>query len=128
MISGYSTIKAAYDQACFSGRPALGPILLIAGPSKAGLISSEGPHWSEQRRFALRHLRDFGFGKASMESLISEDVAAFVTHLKEREGLPVSTDRMLSLVVLSSLWKIVTGEKLSLGDTRANHLLTSVNR
>merc|ERR1719219_986150 len=40
----------------------------------AGVIISEGKVWQEQRRYALRTLRDFGFGKAGMEDLINEEV------------------------------------------------------
>lgn len=34
---------------------------------------SEGTFWVEQRRFTLRHLRDFGFGKKSVENVIWEE-------------------------------------------------------
>jgi hypothetical protein len=40
----------------------------------AGLLQSSGTEWVEQRRFALRQLRDLGFGKASMEDTISEEI------------------------------------------------------
>jgi hypothetical protein len=34
-----------------------------------GVIFSHGNYWKELRRFLLRNLRDFGFGKTSMEDL-----------------------------------------------------------
>ncbi|KXJ77750.1 hypothetical protein RP20_CCG006637 [Aedes albopictus] len=30
---------------------------------RRGIFFTQGPHWKEQRRFVLRHLRDFGFGR-----------------------------------------------------------------
>lgn len=39
-----------------------------------GVLMSGGTYWKEQRRFLLRYLRDFGFGKSSMESLITEEM------------------------------------------------------
>ena len=30
-----------------------------------GIVFNDGKEWSEQRRFTLRTLRDFGFGKSS---------------------------------------------------------------
>ncbi|XP_055619053.1 probable cytochrome P450 304a1 [Toxorhynchites rutilus septentrionalis] len=30
---------------------------------RRGIFFTLGPHWKEQRRFVLRHLRDFGFGR-----------------------------------------------------------------
>ncbi|OXA51275.1 Methyl farnesoate epoxidase [Folsomia candida] len=127
VLSGYETIKEAYDKPEFSGRPSLGPILLIAGKEKRGLVASEGPHWSEQRRFALRNLRDFGFGKKSMEIGIQEDVTDLISKLKRQNGSPITTERMLSLVVLSSLWSIVAGEKMSIDDPKATELLNTFN-
>ena len=42
--------------------------------SLAGLLQSSGSEWVEQRRFALRQLRDLGFGKSSMEDTILDEV------------------------------------------------------
>jgi len=35
-----------------------------------GLVFTDGPYWQEMRRFTLRNLRYFGFGKTSMEGQI----------------------------------------------------------
>lgn len=35
---------------------------------------SNGTEWQEQRRFVLRHLKDFGFGKIGMEPFINEEI------------------------------------------------------
>ncbi len=47
-----------------------------------GIIFADGQLWSEQRRFALKNLRDFGFGKGSMEALIKDEVHDLVEYLK----------------------------------------------
>ena len=38
----------------------------LPGPVE-GLVISQGSVWAEQRRFTLRTLRDFGFGKSGRE-------------------------------------------------------------
>ncbi|XP_053685823.1 probable cytochrome P450 304a1 [Sabethes cyaneus] len=32
-----------------------------------GIFFTQGPHWKEQRRFVLRHLRDYGFGRRFLD-------------------------------------------------------------
>ena len=39
------------------------PTRKVKGPHMPGILMSEGHVWQQQRRFALRTLRDFGFGK-----------------------------------------------------------------
>jgi hypothetical protein len=39
-----------------------------------GVISTSGRYWRDQRRFLLKNLKDFGFGRASMESLIQGSI------------------------------------------------------
>lgn len=38
-----------------------------------GITMTDGDFWQEQRNFATRHLRNLGFGKSHMESLIIEE-------------------------------------------------------
>ena len=46
-----------------------------------GVISTSGRYWREQRRFLLKNLRDFGFGKSSMESLIQDEMVKLCSKL-----------------------------------------------
>ena len=65
----------------------------------SGVIFSNGHYWKELRRFMLRNLRDFGFGKSSMEELFHEEIAKLCQRLAKYEGQP--TD-LVSFFLLTS--------------------------
>ena len=46
-----------------------------------GVIGTSGQYWTEQRRFLLKNLKDFGFGRASMESMIQDEMAKLCSKL-----------------------------------------------
>ena len=46
-----------------------------------GVIGTSGQYWIEQRRFLLKNLKDFGFGKTSMESMIQDEMAKLCSKL-----------------------------------------------
>lgn len=88
-----------------------------------GLINSDGEEWMEQRRFTLRTLRDFGFGKKCMEAMIMDEVTEVIDRLKKHSGKPVSVNRMFSLAILNSLWTILTSERYEHDDPTLNKIL-----
>lgn len=49
-----------------------------------GIFFTEGDAWHEQRRYALRNLRDFGFGRRfdELELEISDEITQFMDVLK----------------------------------------------
>ena len=51
-----------------------------------GIISSDSAIWTETRRFALKHLKDFGFGKAGLEGVIQEEAEDIVKILSRMEN------------------------------------------
>lgn len=51
-----------------------------------GIITSDGARWSDHRRFAIRHLKEFGFGKIGLESVIQEEAEELVKLFLSREG------------------------------------------
>jgi hypothetical protein len=54
-----------------------------------GLIFTDGPYWQELRRFTLRHLRYFGFGKTSMEGMIMEEAEYLVKEMRSKDIVQV---------------------------------------
>jgi len=92
-----------------------------------GLTGSEGEQWSAQRRFALRNLRDFGFGKKSMESLAHEDITELIGNLKKEVGHPIATAGRFHTAVLCSLWNIIAGEKFAHDDPAFKDVLNKLN-
>jgi len=83
-----------------------------------GVLISNGATWSEQRRFTLRALRDFGFGKASMEEMIHEEVLMFLEVIKKAEGEPFDFGNKFNLPILNALWRVTVGTRFDYDDPK----------
>ena len=79
---------------------------------------SEGQEWVEQRRFTLRNLRDFGFGKNSGVELITNEMREFIQSLATNIGQPVSINRSFTVALLNTLWMIISGVRYEQDDPR----------
>lgn len=77
-----------------------------------GIISSEGELWQVHRRFLLRHLRDFGFGKSSMEDMILGEVHETIERMRQFKGGPVNQIKdVFQIAIVNSLWMIVGSKR-----------------
>ncbi|CAL8109685.1 unnamed protein product [Orchesella dallaii] len=116
VINDYKLINEAYRQDVFMGRPAFVAQMTRNHGQKRGLLFSEGQVWVEQRRFALRNLRNFGFGKHSMESQLLYEAQELMTFFKENQGKPIGLRNKFNASVLNSLWYISTGTRFGVDD------------
>ena len=95
-----------------------------------GLMFIDGEFFSQQRRFALRHLRDFGFGRTSMEDLIHEEIRDLMTEIRERSASDpnnvVDFKGIFNLSVLNVIWALIGGERFNRNDARLTQLLDMV--
>ena len=88
-----------------------------------GIVFGGGEAWKEQKKFATRNLRDFGFGKKSMEGLIMDEVNELIGWIKEQNGKPISLRRRFTLAVINALWKILSGERYDHDDPLLTRIL-----
>ena len=83
-----------------------------------GIIRSSGKTAREQRRFSLKHLKDFGFGKSSMEEQVSDEVKQLLNDLKNKikagDHENVKIMQLFNLPVVNSLWKIMASQRLDI--------------
>ncbi len=85
VLNSLETISEAMGRDEFQGRPRFQALIKARGSETEppGIILSDGPNWTEMRRFTLQTLRDFGFGKGGMEGMVREEVELFCQHMQE---------------------------------------------
>ncbi|KAK7866788.1 hypothetical protein R5R35_004209 [Gryllus longicercus] len=118
-VSGYEEVQQALSNRDLDGRPDGFFNKLRTMGERRGIIATDGELWQIQRRFLLRNLRDFGFGKRSMEVIIQEEAQILVRHvetLATEHPDGVALHEALTLPVLNSLWAIVAGVRYELND------------
>lgn len=121
----YETIKEIETRPEFLGRMdtfvarerGLGKLL--------GVILADGPLWAHQRRYMLRHMRDFGFGtrSATLENLMQQEIQDVVDVLngkKEdkgiyRDGLALMPN-LFHHILLNAVWSMYAGDRFSYTD------------
>jgi hypothetical protein len=61
-----------------------------------GVLLTDEEFWQEQRRFVLRHLKEFGFGRRTMAELVEEEAMQLVRAFQKRlEGSQVGRMALL---------------------------------
>ena len=135
VLSDYELVKEAFKSEHLTDRPPFKPFNEFRegfenphlNGSTPGIALSNGIYWQEQRRFALRNLRDLGFGKTSMEDLLLEEANKLCRLLSTKENMDLDLTTMLNLSIVNAVWFIISGEKMELEDPRLNELATLIN-
>jgi cytochrome P450 family 33 len=81
-----------------------------------GVIGTDGPLWREQRRFALKTLRDFGLAKNQMQERILEEISGLLEKVNAEidEGADeIDFHRHTDLSVGSIINYVVCGYRFS---------------
>ncbi|XP_047356102.1 probable cytochrome P450 303a1 [Vespa velutina] len=83
ILNDYNSVCSMLSNPDCEGRPT-GPMYKARTWGKRrGLIVVDGQLWIEQRRFVLRHLRDFGYGRNNMAAIIEEEASKLVEYFEK---------------------------------------------
>ncbi|XP_063231673.1 methyl farnesoate epoxidase-like isoform X2 [Bacillus rossius redtenbacheri] len=91
---------------------------------RLGIFFSDGKFWTEQRRFTLRHLREFGFGKSSEEAIMLDEISHLIKKLESSKIVSISN--LFNLPVVNVLWKTLAGTRIAHDDDEFNKLIEIV--
>lgn len=89
----------------------------------SGIIASNGTTWRQQRTFAHLKLRDFGFGRRSFESRISEEVDIFLKYLDDLKGKPFDVSEKLNISISNNVMSIIIGRRFDYDDPKFKYFI-----
>ncbi|KAK3091177.1 hypothetical protein FSP39_017737 [Pinctada imbricata] len=83
-----------------------------------GIVASNGNLWKEQRAFAHKTLKSFGFGKQNFESQIHQEVDIFLRCLGNSKGQPIDFVAPLKVCIANVISSMSMGKTYGLEDNR----------
>ncbi|XP_058805600.1 methyl farnesoate epoxidase-like [Phymastichus coffea] len=128
VVSGHELVREVLLRDEFTGRPNGFFFRARSFGKELGVLFSDGPTWSQHRRFAVRHLRAFGFGQASMARQLEREAGCLVDWLRRRAAAgPVPVQRAFDVAVLNSLWWMFAGHRFEHADRTLHDILRVVH-
>lgn len=73
-----------------------------------GVTCTDGPFWNEHRSFLMRHMRNLGYGKKSMETQITAERDEIIDILQKGDNI-LDVTPIFSISVINVIWAIATG-------------------
>ncbi|GLV42629.1 Cytochrome P450 305a1 [Carabus blaptoides fortunei] len=123
----YPIVSTVLSSNVFAGRPDNFFIRTRCMGTRRGITCVDGPLWTEQRNFTVRHLRNAGYGKETMETLINEELDDIIL-LLEKERPDIDFESIFPPSVLNILWTLSTGIRLHRDDQRLQSLVSMLNK
>ncbi|KAL1023333.1 hypothetical protein UPYG_G00039360 [Umbra pygmaea] len=134
VLNGYKMVKEALVQNGdnFANRPSITLYEdTYTGASKAGakgVVMSNGYPWTQQRRFALSTLRNFGLGKKSLEPSIQLEAQCLnEAFLSEHAGKPFDPQMLINNAVSNVICCLVFGDRFEYSDDQFQTLLKTLD-
>ena len=112
IIQDYQLAKDIFSRDEFSGRPLNHRHHGTTDGHPLGLIWTQGKYWQEQRRFTMKHLKDFGFGRANLDIIIQDEASHLIEGLLSKSYVgDVLFDGTFDTAVINALWQIVASKR-----------------
>ena len=128
VVNDFDLCKEIFAKEEFSGRPVNKVALLHRFYQKKaqGIIFTENKKWSVQRRFSLKTLKDFGFGKQSLEEAMNLEIECLIEQLKQHEeDYQMTTD--FNIPIINILWQLAASTRFTEEDYEGIELVEKVN-
>ncbi|KAL3067587.1 hypothetical protein OYC64_017335 [Pagothenia borchgrevinki] len=109
----------------YEDRPAIPLFNALAGNN--GLLLSNGHPWKQQRRFAIRTLRNFGVGKMSLEPSIQQESHYLSEAFTLHKGKPFNAQSLINNAVSNIICCLVFGDRFEYDDKQHQHILETFN-
>ncbi|XP_051176228.1 uncharacterized protein LOC127291258 [Leptopilina boulardi] len=130
LVSGRDAVLEMLSRPEFDGRPDTFSHRFRTMGERRGIIFTDGKMWDDNRRFSLKYLKEFGFGKRSMEDLILENAVSLTIKIEkkiEQENIIEYFCQISNIAVLNNLWCFIAGTKLKEDDHRVKEALDNLN-
>lgn len=123
VLNSYETIKEAFvkQKEIFAVRP------FLPGSKSKTIFQSEGEIFREHKRFILSTLKEFGFGKHSLEPRIKDEIYHMLEKLSNLNEKPSDIGNLLRMSVSNVICTLLNGKRYDYEDktfTKLIHLLS----
>nr|UUB32679.1 cytochrome P450 CYP303A1 [Dendroctonus valens] len=123
VVYGPQEIKEMELSEDLIGRPINPYFKLRTWNKRRGILLTDNKFWQEQKRFLLRHLKEFGFGTKNMSVLVEQEVDHLLDFIEksidENQGSVVfKMESMFSMSVLNTVWCMLAGVRYSQDDQK----------
>ena len=112
-FSGRSSQPFSLQHKCFNGQP-------------QGIVSNDGRLWDAQRRFGLKTLKTFGYGKKSLEETINMEANEVIEKFLSACNKDFLISNDFEIPVINILWQLVAGKRFVEDDPEGKEVVNGV--
>ncbi|ODM98070.1 Methyl farnesoate epoxidase [Orchesella cincta] len=131
IVDDFDTAKTMLNNDVWIDRPFNDMMAERSYGKPLGIIFVGGEGWKEMRRFTMRSLRDFGYGKQnSMQSIIEDEVKTILNEVENVAGKDkplLKIKHFFTLPVLNILWSMVSSVKMPGDEEKLKKLIILVD-